>query len=403
MKEAIAIIGAAFGDEGKGMMTNHFASLYKKDCLVVRHNGSAQASHTVVMPNGRRHVFAHIGSGAFYDAATFLSGYFVCHPILFNREWQVLENNFSITPTVYVDPFCLVTTPYDMLLNQLLEKSRGNSRHGSCGVGFGETIERDKTSKYCLCVNDMVDQDFLFNRLQEIRRDYVPARLSKLGIEIPAEYREILDSTSVLNNFIGDCQFFLRKVTPCLASILQTREAVIFEGSQGILLDQNFRFFPHVTRSNTGIENVLRLVGYVKVECLDIVYVTRAYTTRHGAGPLPHELVAPPYPRAIDRTNVTNEAQGPPRFSYLNLDLLQEALAYDMTSITDSRNLPEYIRRQIAITCMDHLFGVMAKYILDNKIKTASYRDIPQIVSEVCGLPVRYLGFSPIGPINAQD
>ncbi|HQA27479.1 MAG TPA: adenylosuccinate synthetase, partial [Candidatus Competibacteraceae bacterium] len=87
---AQAVIGAHFGDEGKGRVIDHYAAAAGTDGLVVRFNGGAQAGHTVVAPDGRRHVFSHVGSGAFAGAAAFLSRFFVAHPILFLKEWDAL-------------------------------------------------------------------------------------------------------------------------------------------------------------------------------------------------------------------------------------------------------------------------------------------------------------------------
>ena len=130
-------------------MTAAYAAAVGCDGIVVRFNGGAQAGHTVVTPEGRRHVFSHIGSGTFAGAATFLSRFFVSHPLLFLKEWEVLAAQ-GVRPVVYVDPDSPVTTPYDMMINQIIEQEQGAARHGSCGLGFGETLERNLISDYAL-------------------------------------------------------------------------------------------------------------------------------------------------------------------------------------------------------------------------------------------------------------
>ncbi|GAF82360.1 unnamed protein product, partial [marine sediment metagenome] len=132
------VIGATFGDEGKGLITHHLASRHGRDSIVVRFNGGAQAGHTVVTKNSKRHVFRHVGSGTFAGAATFLSQFFISNPILFLEELKELKN-LKLKPKVYIDPESPITTPYDMMINQMAEEFRGNQRHGSCGVGFAET------------------------------------------------------------------------------------------------------------------------------------------------------------------------------------------------------------------------------------------------------------------------
>lgn len=392
MKRAIAIIGAAFGDEGKGTMVNFFTSQHGKDCLVVRFNGSAQSSHTVVMPDGCRHVFAHIGSGSFQGAATYLSEHFVCHPILFLRELEELSAKCAIPP-IYVDKNCYVSTPYDMLINQAVEKARGDGRHGSCGIGFGETIERTEVWGIRITVNDLLNPDTLADKFDEILGAYLPHRLARFGIELTLEQARLAVSENVRNRFIDDCRRFLQYVHIVSSDIIDGYERIIFEGAQGLLLDQGSRFYPHVTRSNTGLKNVVELIcsrpNYDPL--LEVIYITRAYTTRHGTGPMPYELFCRPYPRARDETNITNTYQGSLRFSYLNLDLLKEALKYDYLSRHGE------IDRCLAITCMDQI-DEEVKYILDGEVRTISSDRLPCLVESVCKMQVRYLSLNPISP-----
>ena len=137
------VIGAGFGDEGKGLMTDYFASQAKNNYgsgLVVRFNGGSQAAHTVVTPEGKRHVFGHFGSGTLVGLPTYLSSFFAVHPILFREELAKLKV-LGLTPKVYVDKECIVTTPFDMLINQIAETVRGENRHGSVGFGVNETVD----------------------------------------------------------------------------------------------------------------------------------------------------------------------------------------------------------------------------------------------------------------------
>ena len=146
--DAKAVIGAGYGDEGKGLLTD-FLAAETKDTIVVRSNGGAQAGHSVVTDDGLRHVFHHIGSGALAGARTHLSRYFVAHPMLFPAEWSALRERgaeLSITS----DPRTLITTPFDVAVNQALELARGGSRHGSTGLGFGETIERNRHPQFAV-------------------------------------------------------------------------------------------------------------------------------------------------------------------------------------------------------------------------------------------------------------
>lgn len=351
MKRATVVIGAHYGDEGKGLLTDFHAAAAGPDALVVRFNGGAQAGHTVVTPDGRRHVFSHVGSGAFVGASTFLSRFFVANPMLFHRELAALSA-LGVTPAVSIDGGAPVTTPWDMLINQTVEAARGAGRHGSCGIGFGETIERNLDSRFALTASHLESSDRLTRTLDSVRRDYVPARLARLGLadRWPA-LRDLALSDDLFQNYLGDVAAFLACVDLGGVGALRRARHVIFEGAQGLLLDQDRGAFPHVTRSNTGLRNVLALAGEAGIEALDVTYATRAYVTRHGAGPLAHEIAGPPTDAVRDATNVPNAWQGSLRFAWLDLDLLREAIADDLSDVPASIQ----VRPGVAVTCIDQV------------------------------------------------
>lgn len=351
MKKAQVVIGANFGDEGKGLTTDYLAAQAGGDALVVRFNGGAQAGHTVVTPEGKRHVFSHFSSGSFAGAATFLSRFFVCNPLLFMKEHELLRKVCPV-PAMYADLGAPVTTPYDMMINQIVEEARGSGRHGSCGMGFGETIERH-ASPFPVSFADLADTEGMTGRLRRIREEWLPARLRKLGIDaVPDVWRDRIASAGVLGKFMEDTRRFLEMVKPAGPSFLKdTRQPVIFEGAQGLLLDQERGWFPHVTRSYTGIRNVLGLAEDAGIDELDVYYITRAYATRHGAGPMPHELPKAPYARIEDKTNVTNTYQGSLRFGWLDGDLLAASIEKDLSD----RRSAIRLRHGLVVTCLDQL------------------------------------------------
>jgi adenylosuccinate synthase len=137
---------------------------------------------------------------------------------------------------------------------------------------------------------------------------------------------------------------------------------LVFEGAQGLLLDQDLGrglgFFPHVTRSHTGLRNVAALARSAGVDRLRVHYVLRPYLTRHGAGPLPGATgAAPPYPGIEDRTNLPNAWQGSLRFGFANLDLLRCALARDAAHAALGPGLR--LERRLALTCLDQVGGAV--------------------------------------------
>lgn len=188
-KQVKVVIGANFGDEGKGLMTDCFCSKLSKNgsVLNIRFNGGAQAGHTVVVPaygNPKRHVFSHFGAGSFVrNTDTYLSGDFILNPMLFCKELDNLRREWWLQPKVYINHNCKITTPYDMLVNQIVERARGDQRHGSCGIGINETVLRYRNHGVGYTITPgCVGSVDLKHSLQMQRDYYLPKRLKDLGV-----------------------------------------------------------------------------------------------------------------------------------------------------------------------------------------------------------------------------
>ena len=297
---ARAVIGANFGDEGKGLVTDYLCGTGGE--VVVRFNGGAQAGHTVSTPEGLRHVFGHFGSGTLYGVPTFLSQFFICNPIIFFREREHL-NSLGVTAQVFAHPDCLVSTFADMIINQRKEIKRGNKAHGSCGVGIHETIQRSAVSELKITMSD------LWNHAASL-----PAKIAEI-CERYAKFRtgSAIDEPRMTEAFLKACADFAHAVHP--AGIGQCKDPV-FEGAQGLLLDQDrTEYHPHVTHSNTGMKNVRTLCAQAGISDVEPYYVSRTYLTRHGAGPLPGENPSLSY---HDDTNIAHPFQGSIRFAPLD-------------------------------------------------------------------------------------
>jgi adenylosuccinate synthase len=333
---AKVVIGANFGDEGKGLMTDYFCHqsvLRGEKCLVVLHNGGAQRGHTVVTLDGKRHIFHHFGSGTFVGADTFLSEDFILNPMVFRQEWEELEE-MGITPKVYVNHACKVTTPFDMILNQIKEEQRSEKRHGSCGMGIFETINR-----YCCNFNvetwarDNKKQNIHY--LRRIRNDYFLRIIKNMDLDLSDEWAEIVFSDSLIERFVEDLRFMALNIKiPNFSDreVLKKYDCLVFEGGQGLLLDQNNKdYFPHLTPSNTGIKNPLKIISNMSCQPdIEVCYVTRTYITRHGAGRLDGECNKVEInPGMQDLTNVPNPHQGTLRYAKLEEESLKERILKD--------------------------------------------------------------------------
>ena len=331
---SIAVIGCGFGDEGKGRIVNDLCPKFRNP-LVVRYSGGHQAGHHVVTST-KDHVFSNFGSGSLAGTDTYWSKFCTVDPMGIFYELTALKRK-GFFSTLYVDKDCPVTTPYEKQINFV---SMNWNHHGSCGVGFGATHEREE-KRYSLLFSDLFDPIILDIKLNLIKKFYKEFSLD-------------------LNPFRKFCEEVVAsKDIHMVSGIPDTKyDTIIFEGSQGLLLDQDIGFFPHVTRSNTGSKNILEMRFRPSV-----VLVTRAYQTRRGNGPMTNETI----PHEINRNpleeNFDSGPQGKFRKTILDLNLLKYAIEKDSY-------IAECSKKIMVVTCMD----LMPEYSLTQNGKILKYR-----------------------------
>lgn len=366
MKRCSIVIGSLWGDEGKGHMTDILCN--SENTLNIRFNGGAQASHTVVTPDNKRHAFRHFGAGTFAGAKTYLSKDFIVNLPAFYKERKELIDEFHLTPYEFVNPNCIVTTPWDIYINQAIEIIRGKDRHGSCGYGINEIVERSSIEKYRITVMDLLFKDRLTNKLLAIQNEYVELRLKNkynLSIkDLTEEYQQLITDKENIDMFLFFAEEFVSNVRIYDTGIINKFDNVVFEGAQGLLLDQNnMDCFPHVTRSNTGIKNVMEILNTLNYNGkINIYYMSRCYITKHGAGPFKSEINEKPYKNVVDLTNIPNEFQGSLRFGYLDFDLLVREINKDLKNLCLSANV------NITFTCLDQVDDYV-KYVENGELK----------------------------------
>jgi adenylosuccinate synthase len=391
VKKANVVIGSSYGDEGKGLMTDYFAAQGDRS-LVIRFNGGCQAGHTVMAPDGRRHVFAHFGAGTFAGAATYLSQHFAVNPVLYRKERAKLMPLLGAAPKILVDERAPVTTFFDMLVNQLVEEQRGSKRHGSCGMGYGETIGRHEDKTFSLVAKDLLDVHGLRLKLEKIRDSHLPQRCWDLGVTSFGQHHALCTTDVLVDAFIEAAQEFLADVVlvRTAASAFDGFDNLVFEGAQGLLLDQDRGSFPHVTRSNTGILNALDVAREAGVGELAVTYATRAYLTRHGAGPLAHEIAGLPYPGVVDMTNQPNPYQGTLRFAYLDHDRLAQSIRTDLHDAVGSGIT---VTAKLSVSCLDQV-GDTAMYWSGGTLQRTSAEEQVRALAD----NVLDVGFCSYGP-----
>ena len=316
----IAVIGKNFGDEGKGFTCSCLASSLK-NALIIKHNGGGQAGHTVEDPEGKwRFIHHQIGAGAEYHVPTLFADSFMPDLFQLGKEVKEFTELFGFQPILYSEKNTRVTTIDDVLLNMGAEVARGKNRHGSCGMGIEECVQRNAAG-YGITVEELAGwtkQDLL-DRLKQIRKEYTERRAKILGIYPSNPYYEMLNNETVLENFVIEVKVNVNLLTLVDADRkwLEEFQHLIFETGQGLLLDQDYEAYaPHLTSSKTGIHNPAVFLEKRGLSLEEAIYVTRPYVTRHGNGPLPCEVKRSELPGVgEDLTNRPNEWQGTLRYA----------------------------------------------------------------------------------------
>ena len=316
----IAVIGKNFGDEGKGFTCSRLAS-FLKNALIIKHNGGGQAGHTVEDPKGKwRFIHHQIGAGAEYHVPTLFADSFMPDLFQLGKEVKEFTELFGFRPILYSEKNARVTTVEDVLLNMGAEVARGKNRHGSCGMGIEECVQRNAAG-YGITVEELAgwSKQDLVDRLKQIRKEYTGRRATILGIYPSNPYYEMLNNETILENFVEEVKknVKLLSLVDADSKWLEEFQNLIFETGQGLLLDQDYEAYaPHLTSSKTGIHNSVIFLEKRGLFLDEAIYVTRPYVTRHGNGPLPCEVDPSELPGVgEDLTNRPNEWQGTLRYA----------------------------------------------------------------------------------------
>ncbi|WP_250033367.1 adenylosuccinate synthetase [Paractinoplanes maris] len=260
MNEHVAVVDLGYGDAGKGTVVDALCSS-SQPRAVLRFNGGAQAAHNVVTEDGRQHTFAQFGSGTLRGVPTHLTRFMVVDPLALAAEAAALGNPFEL---LTVDGDALLATPWHRAANQRREVARGGARHGSCGMGVGETMAYALSHVDAPRVSDTLSRTRLRRRLAAVE-----AELGPLAVALD----EVVDAFLAFGRTVSI-------VAPGFEQRLLREGPCVFEGAQGVLLDEWRGWHPHTTWSTTTFGNVSSMCSSFRR-----LGVVRTYTTRHGAGP----------------------------------------------------------------------------------------------------------------------
>jgi adenylosuccinate synthase len=344
VRRSIITVGLGFGDEGKGATADHLCRRLGAD-LVVRYSGGSQAGHNVQLPGGGRHTFSQFGAGTLAGVSTYLGRQVILNPPALVKEAEHLRKLGVRDPfaTLSLHPKCLVSTYLHRTVNRLRELARGDRRHGSCGHGIGEArsywLRHGDDAIYA---RDLQAPEILRDKL-ELLKQRLLLELQDVADNIPAgpfcEYDLLGVSADALAESLCEVGRLLR-----IESEIPDCTTAIFEGAQGVLLDEWYGFHPHTTWSTVTPHHALEMTAQAGAEEVCVLGLVRPYMTRHGAGPLPtHDdgLTA----RIDDKGNPWNAWQGDIRAGWLDMVLLR----YAALACGPIDNL--------AVSCLDHLGG----------------------------------------------
>ena len=281
---AFIVLGAQWGDEGKGKMTDYLA---EEANVVVRYQGGNNAGHTVEV--GEKQYKLHlIPSGILHDEKLNVIGNgVVVDPKAFFTEIDYLkEEGVKVTPEkLIVSDRAHVIMPYHKVLDKLKEKARGKNDIGTTGKGIGPCYT-DKFERCGIRVCDLIDKEVFKEKLKdniEMKNKYI---VNVLGGE-PLSFEEIYEEYS---NYGEELKPFVKDTSVRVYNEIKEDKTVLFEGAQGMLLDIDYGTYPYVTSSNTTAGGVANGVGIGPNMITNAVGIAKAYTTRVGKGPFPTEL-----------------------------------------------------------------------------------------------------------------
>lgn len=320
MSKAILVQGLAYGDEAKGATVDFLCRKLPVD-LVVRFNGGSQAAHNVVTPEGWHHTFSQFGSGMLANTKTrtHLSRFVLVNPLNMMREADGLEKlptgywgGLKVWGRTTVDPKCVIITPFHRQINRLREQLRGFARHGTCGQGVG--MAREWHLRYgdqVLLAEDILDSNVLVEKLRFLRH-LAQLEFDEALVTLQGEF----DLHELAHQY---------SKWPVTLSTMPEFQTAVFEGAQGVLLDETHGIEPHRTWTDCTFANadaLLDEVGMAEADRLRIGCL-RTYLTRHGHGPF---VAFAGGSRIPENHNEENEWQGEFRSGPMDYELVRRAL-----------------------------------------------------------------------------
>jgi adenylosuccinate synthase len=410
----LVVVDLGYGDAGKGTVVDWLCSSANARPVhaVVRFNGGAQAAHNVVTADGRHHTFAQLGSGTFTPGVrTHLSRFVLVDPLALAGEAAHLASLGvrDALDRLTVDRDALLATPYHRAANQARELARGEHRHGSCGMGVGETVAYALQHPAAAPrTGDCAAPRTLARKLTALR-ERLTGELGPLDAPPVADVCDAYHAFANRVALVGGGH---------LGHLLRTGR-VVFEGAQGVLLDEWHGFHPYTTWSTTTFANAETLLAEEGVTATRLG-VIRCFMTRHGPGPFVTEDPTLDLP---DPHNGHNPWQGAFRVGHLDAVALRYAIevagAVDALALT---HLDVAERRRDLRVCrayqvddarlerlavgragdLEHQERLTNLLLRARPVYEDSDGDWPRIAAEILGAPTLLCSYGP-GPLDKRS
>ena len=283
MGKNVVVIGTQWGDEGKGKIVD---LLTDRAAAVARFQGGHNAGHTLVI-DGKKTVLHLIPSGILRkNVQCFIGNGLVLSPSALLEEIKMLESKcVPVRERLRISDACSLLLPHHVALDQARELARGKAKIGTTGRGIGPAYE-DKVARRGLKVSDFLNPEQFTNKLREVI-DYHNFALEHYFKAEPVNFQQILDETLAFAEILAP---MIADIPELLAQYRAEGKSILFEGAQGTLLDIDQGTYPFVTSSNTTAGGAATGSGIGPRDLDYILGITKAYTTRVGAGPFPTEL-----------------------------------------------------------------------------------------------------------------
>lgn len=319
MGQTVIVLGSQWGDEGKGKIVD---LLTEQANVVVRFQGGHNAGHTLVI-NGEKTILRLIPSGILHPHVECLigNGVVLSPPALLEEIAELERRHIDVSQRLRISEACVLILPYHVALDQAREKAKGKAAIGTTGRGIGPAYE-DKVARRALHFGDLFDKKTLSSRL-EVILEYHNFILQHYHQHAPIDYAHLLEQLFAMAEKLQNMR---ADVSALLAQYHQEGKKILFEGAQGTMLDIDHGTYPFVTSSNTTAGAACVGSGFGPRYIDYVLGITKAYTTRVGAGPFPTELNDETGKYIAQRGNEFGSVTGRPRrCGWLDMVILRRA------------------------------------------------------------------------------